>query len=58
MAKHAKAAPNWNSETGKAASRKAYTPVQLKGALVNGFMVEMVVRIADAEYISPRRVTR
>jgi hypothetical protein len=46
------------SETGKAASRKAYTPVQLKGALVNGFMVEMVVRIADAEYISPRRVTR
>ena len=58
MPKHAKAAPDWTSETGKAASRKAYTPVQLKGALVNGFMVEMVVRIADAEYISPRRVTR
>jgi hypothetical protein len=40
MPKHAKAAPDWTSETGKAASRKAYTPVQLKGALVNGFMDE------------------
>jgi hypothetical protein len=38
--KHAKAAPDWNSETAKAAQRKAYTPVQLKGALVNGFMEE------------------
>ena len=40
MPKHAKAAPDWTSETGRAASRKAYTPVQLKGALVNGFMDE------------------
>ena len=40
MPKHAKAAPDWSSDTGKAASRKAYTPVQLKGALVNGFMDE------------------
>jgi hypothetical protein len=40
MPKHAKAAPDWTSETGKAASRKGYTPVQLKGALVNGFMDE------------------
>jgi hypothetical protein len=40
MPKHAKAVPDWTSETGKAASRKAYTPVQLKGALVNGFMDE------------------
>jgi hypothetical protein len=38
--KHAKAAPDWTSETGKAAQRKAYTPVQLKGPLVNGFMDE------------------
>ena len=47
MPKHAKAAPDWNSETGKAASRKAYTPVQLKGALVNGFMDEYA-RSGDA----------
>jgi hypothetical protein len=33
MPKHTKAAPHWTSETGKAASRKPYTPVQLKGAL-------------------------
>ena len=38
---------NWNSETGRAASRKAYTPVQLKGALVNGFMDEYA-RSGDA----------
>jgi hypothetical protein len=40
MPKHAKAAPDWTSETARAAVRKAYTPVQLKGALVNGFMDE------------------
>jgi hypothetical protein len=47
MPKQAKAAPDWNSDTGKAASRKAYTPVQLKGALVNGFMDEYA-RSGDA----------
>jgi hypothetical protein len=47
MSKHAKAAPDWTSETGKAASRKAYSPVQLKGALMNGFMDEYA-RSGDA----------
>jgi hypothetical protein len=44
MPKHAKAAPNWTSKT---APKPAYTPVQLKGALVNGFMEEYA-RSGDA----------
>ena len=47
MPKHAKAAPDWTTETAKVASRKAYSPVQLKGALVNGFMDEYA-RSGDA----------